>query len=70
MLFVIIGHDSPDAREKRPAVRPAHLAHLEPEAKAGRVKLAARSSTAPAASSSSRRPRSPTPGPSSPATPT
>ena len=40
MLFVIIGHDSPDAREPRPAVRPAHLAHLEPEAKAGRVRLA------------------------------
>jgi uncharacterized protein YciI len=40
MLFVIIGHDSPDARERRPAVRPAHLAHLEPEAKAGRVRLA------------------------------
>jgi hypothetical protein len=40
MLFVIIGHDAPDAREKRPAVRPAHLAHLEPEAKAGRIKIA------------------------------
>jgi len=40
MLFVIIGHDAPDARDKRPAVRPAHLAHLEPEAKAGRVKIA------------------------------
>jgi uncharacterized protein YciI len=40
MLFVIIGHDSPDARERRPAVRPAHIAHLEPEAKAGRVRLA------------------------------
>jgi len=40
MLFVIIGHDSPDARERRPAVRPAHLAHLEPEAKAGRIRLA------------------------------
>jgi len=40
MLYVIIGHDAPDAREKRPAVRPAHLAHLEPLARAGRVKLA------------------------------
>ena len=40
MLFVIIGYDSPDARERRPAVRPAHLAHLEPEAKAGRIRLA------------------------------
>ena len=40
MLYVIIGHDAPDARERRPAVRPAHLAHLDPEAKAGRLKLA------------------------------
>jgi uncharacterized protein YciI len=40
MLFVIIGHDSPDARERRPAVRPAHLAHLDPVAKAGRIRLA------------------------------
>ena len=40
MLYVIIGHDSPDAVDKRPAVRPAHLAHLAPLADAGRVKLA------------------------------
>ena len=40
MLYVIIGHDAPDAREKRPQVRPAHLAHLEPLSRAGRVKLA------------------------------
>ena len=40
MLFVILGHDSPNGREKRPQVRPAHLAHLEPLARAGRVKLA------------------------------
>ena len=40
MLFVIIGHDAPDGAMRRPAVRPAHLAHLEPLAKAGRVKLA------------------------------
>ena len=40
MLYVIIGHDSPDAREKRPQVRPAHLKHLEPLARAGLVKLA------------------------------
>jgi uncharacterized protein YciI len=39
-LFVIIGHDAPDAREKRPAVRPAHLEHLGPVSRAGRVKLA------------------------------
>ena len=40
MLFVIIGHDSRDAKEKRPTHRPAHLAHLEPLDKAGRVILA------------------------------
>jgi uncharacterized protein YciI len=40
MLFVIIGHDAPDGATKRPAVRPAHLAHLEPLSKAGRVKIA------------------------------
>jgi uncharacterized protein YciI len=40
MLYVIIGHDAPDAGERRPAVRPAHLAHLDPEAKAGRLRLA------------------------------
>jgi len=37
MLYVIIGHDAPDARDKRPAVRPSHLAHLDPLAKAGRI---------------------------------
>ncbi|MBI4514881.1 MAG: hypothetical protein HY699_03575 [Deltaproteobacteria bacterium] len=40
MLFVIIGHDAPDAKEKRPQQRPAHLAHLEPLSQAGRVLLA------------------------------
>ena len=40
MLYVIIGHDAPDAREKRPHVRPAHLAHLDPVARAGRIRLA------------------------------
>ena len=40
MLYVIIGHDAPDAREKRPPVRPAHLAHLDPLARAGRIRLA------------------------------
>jgi uncharacterized protein YciI len=40
MLFVIIGHDARDAQEKRPIHRPAHLAHLEPLAQAGRVILA------------------------------
>jgi hypothetical protein len=40
MLFVIIGHDARDAKEKRPLHRPAHLAHLEPLAQAGKVVLA------------------------------
>ncbi len=40
MIFVIIGHDSPEAKEKRPSIRPAHLAHLEPLSQAGRVLLA------------------------------
>ena len=40
MLFVIIGHDARDAKEKRPLHRPAHLAYLEPLSKAGKVPLA------------------------------
>jgi len=40
MLFVIIGHDSPDGAAKRPAVRAAHLAHLRPLSETGRVKIA------------------------------
>lgn len=40
MLFVIIGHDARDAKEKRPLHRPAHLAHLEPLSAQGRVVLA------------------------------
>lgn len=40
MLFVIIGHDAPDAREKRPQYRPAHLAHLESLVQAGKIRLA------------------------------
>jgi uncharacterized protein len=39
-LFVIIGHDAPDAKDKRPQHRPAHLRHLEPLAAAGKVILA------------------------------
>ena len=39
-LFVMIGHDAPDAKAKRPVHRPAHLAHLEPLAAAGRLPLA------------------------------
>jgi uncharacterized protein YciI len=40
MLYAIIGYDGPEGTAKRPAVRPAHLAHLRPLAEAGRVKLA------------------------------
>lgn len=39
-LFVIIGHDAPDAKEKRPQHRPAHLAHLDPLAQQGKIILA------------------------------
>lgn len=37
---MIIGHDAPDAKEKRPQHRPAHLAHLEPLVQQGKVILA------------------------------
>ena len=40
MLYVIIGHDAPDGAQKRPTVRPAHLEHLRPLSRAGRVRLA------------------------------
>jgi uncharacterized protein YciI len=40
MLFAIIGHDARDAKEKRPVYRPAHLAHLAPLDREGRVVLA------------------------------
>lgn len=40
MLFAIIGYDAPDAKEKRPQHRPAHLEHLRPLAAAGKVRLA------------------------------
>jgi len=40
MLFVVIGLDAPDGKEKRPQHRPAHLAHLESLAQAGRIPLA------------------------------
>ncbi|MEW6270968.1 MAG: YciI family protein [Thermodesulfobacteriota bacterium] len=39
-LFVIIGHDGPDALAKRPAVRPRHLDHLRPLDAASRVVVA------------------------------
>jgi len=40
MLFVVIGHDGPQGAARRPEVRPRHLAHLQPLAEAGRIKLA------------------------------
>ncbi len=40
MLFVIIGYDAPDAKDKRPLQRPAHLAHLEPLAQQGKILVA------------------------------
>ena len=40
MLFVIIGHDAPDATDKRAQQRPAHLAHLEPLAQQDKILLA------------------------------
>lgn len=39
-MYVIIGRDAPDAKEKRPQHRPAHLAHLQPLADAGVIVLA------------------------------
>lgn len=40
MLFVIIGHDSPDGARLRLTVREAHLKNLRPLVDAGRVILA------------------------------
>jgi uncharacterized protein YciI len=40
MLYVIIGHDAPDSKQKRPEHRPAHLAHLQPLAERGKLLLA------------------------------
>ena len=39
-LFVIHGHDAPDALAKRPVVRPRHLDHLRPLSEAGKVVIA------------------------------
>lgn len=39
-LFVIHGHDGPDALAKRPVVRPRHLDHLRPLSEAGKVVVA------------------------------
>ncbi|MGA7870870.1 MAG: YciI family protein [Candidatus Binatus sp.] len=40
MLYVIIGHDGPEAAALRPKVRPAHLENLRPLIRAGKVKIA------------------------------
>ena len=40
MLFVIIGRDSPEAKDLRPKLRPAHLDHLGTFDRDGRVRLA------------------------------
>lgn len=40
MLFVIIAHDARDAKDRRPAHRPAHLSHLDEIQQAGRLVLA------------------------------
>ncbi|MDJ0865415.1 MAG: YciI family protein [Myxococcota bacterium] len=39
-LFVLIGRDGPDSAARRQQHRPAHLAHMEPLAAAGRVPYA------------------------------
>lgn len=39
MLFVIIGHDSPNGAALRPQIRDTHLDYLRPHAKAGKVKI-------------------------------
>lgn len=40
MLFVLIGWDTPDSRDKRPGARPDHLAHWKPLEEAGRIIIA------------------------------
>jgi hypothetical protein len=40
MLFVIIGHDGPDSKERRRKLRPDHVEHLRRLSRAGRVPLA------------------------------
>ncbi len=40
MLFVIIGHDSPNAAALRPKIRQAHLDNLRPLVEQGRVPIA------------------------------
>lgn len=40
MLFVALGWDTPDSKEKRPLARAAHLAHWRAWDEAGRILLA------------------------------
>lgn len=40
MLYVIIGHDGPNAKELRPQLRPRHLDHLGAYDRQGKVILA------------------------------
>ncbi len=40
MLFVIIGRDTPDSKEKRPGVRPEHLNHWQEWDAEGKVVIA------------------------------
>jgi len=40
MLFVIIGHDSPNGVALRPKIRPAHLENLRPLVERGQVIIA------------------------------
>lgn len=39
-VFVMIGRDGPGALERRPEIRPRHLAHLDPLSRAGRILFA------------------------------
>ena len=39
-LFVLIGWDGPDSKEKRPAARPSHVAYWTPWDTAGKIVLA------------------------------
>ncbi len=38
-LFIMIGRDGPSARERRQAVRPAHLAHWNPLDASSRIRF-------------------------------
>ena len=40
MLFVVMGWDAPNSKEKRPAARSAHLAHWSDWDQAGRILIA------------------------------